>query len=105
MGPLRTAALRCSAHYRGLCGSSSVDPKEVEKFASQAAKWWHPSGAAAPLHRMNPARVAYIRAAIERTIPIANSNMLSTDHAHPTKPLDGVKLVDVGCGGTYGTFV
>lgn len=75
---------------------SSVDPREVAKFAASAAKWWHPDGSAAPLHRMNPTRVAYIRAVIERNI----INQRSIETTPPSsKPLTGIDLVDVGCGG------
>jgi len=45
-----------------------VNKDEIAKFASQAAKWWDPNGSAAPLHRMNPTRIAYIRSVIEKHI-------------------------------------
>jgi 2-polyprenyl-6-hydroxyphenyl methylase / 3-demethylubiquinone-9 3-methyltransferase len=44
---------------------ATVDPAEVAKFAAAAGHdWWSPSGPAAPLHAMNPARVLFARAAI-----------------------------------------
>jgi 2-polyprenyl-6-hydroxyphenyl methylase/3-demethylubiquinone-9 3-methyltransferase len=40
---------------------NSVDPREVERFARMAARWWDPRGPMAPLHKLNPVRVGYIR--------------------------------------------
>ncbi len=41
--------------------SASVDPDEVAKFAALAGEWWDPAGKFAPLHRLNPARLTFIR--------------------------------------------
>ena len=40
---------------------STIDAGEVERFAAIAADWWDESGAFRPLHRLNPARVEYVR--------------------------------------------
>lgn len=72
---------------------STVDPDEVAKFAKQAEKWWHPDASAAPLHRMNPTRVSFIRSAIEKNVTMEPSK------DHTGKPLSGIDVVDVGCGG------
>jgi len=37
----------------------SIDPAEVAKFSAMAAEWWDPAGKFAPLHRFNPARLAW----------------------------------------------
>jgi 2-polyprenyl-6-hydroxyphenyl methylase/3-demethylubiquinone-9 3-methyltransferase len=65
-----------------------ADPAELAKFDAAAADWWDPGGPLAPLHRMNPARIAFIRdAAIAgREVPVG-------------KPLRGLSVLDVGCGG------
>lgn len=102
----------------------NVDAAEIAKFARQAATWWHPSGSAAPLHRLNPHRVRYIRAAIEshvrlhdsRGFPLsracavsAETTPTSTTTATATAtteskitaerfPLAGYRVLDVGCG-------
>ncbi len=67
---------------------SAADPKELAKFQAAAADWWDTAGPLAPLHRMNPVRIAFIRdAAIAgRAVP-------------PGKPLAGLTALDVGCGG------
>ena len=40
---------------------STVDPAEVERFSRIAEEWWDPAGKFAPLHRLNPVRLGYIR--------------------------------------------
>jgi len=68
---------------------SSVDPREVERFARMAATWWDPRGPMAPLHKLNPVRVAYIRdQAAER---------FGRDAKH-LGCLKGLRVLDIGCG-------
>ncbi len=68
----------------------SIDDAEIARFESVAAEWWDSEGKFRPLHRMNPTRVGYIRDALcrhfERTVG-------------DPKPLDGLGIADVGCGG------
>ena len=40
--------------------NGTVSATEVDKFDRLAARWWDPNGPMKPLHRMNPARVAWI---------------------------------------------
>ncbi|MEH3145674.1 MAG: bifunctional 2-polyprenyl-6-hydroxyphenol methylase/3-demethylubiquinol 3-O-methyltransferase UbiG [Methylobacterium frigidaeris] len=68
----------------------SIDRDEVARFERIAATWWDEAGPTRVLHRFNPVRLAYIRDAVCRH--------LGRDPASPN-PLDGVSLVDVGCGG------
>lgn len=90
---------------RALTANRSVDAKEVAKFDVQARQWWDPSGAAGPLHRMNPTRIRYIRSLIEsKVIHGAASARISEKRAgaaEPKRPLAGVDVVDVGCGGAF----
>ena len=70
--------------------SASVDPDEVAKFAALAGEWWDPAGTFAPLHRLNPARLTFIRdriAAHNGRDPLAE------------RPLAGLRVLDIGCGG------
>ena len=69
---------------------TSVDPAEVEKFSKIADEWWDPFGKFKPLHKFNPARLAYIRDAA-----CAHFGRDRRDKA----PLSGLRLLDVGCGG------
>lgn len=68
---------------------TTVDPDEVKRFQSLANKWWDEQGEFAALHAMNDLRVPFIR-----------DNLLSVHLArHPGRPLAGLKILDVGCGG------
>ncbi len=58
---------------------ANIDPREVEKFAAMAARWWDPEGEFRPLHALNPVRLDYVR---NRAGPVA-----------------GKMVLDVGCGG------
>lgn len=73
--------------------STTVDVEEIAKFNLQAQSWWDPNGPAAPLHRLNPVRVAFVRAAIESRMA-----QLGTARSKNASPLHGVSVVDVGCG-------
>lgn len=70
--------------------AASVDPTEVERFSRLAAEWWNPKGKFRPLHKFNPVRLAYIRETMVRRL---NRDPRSV------KPLEGLTLLDVGCGG------
>ncbi len=69
---------------------TTIDQDEVERFSAMAAEWWNPERQVPPLHKFNPVRLTYIR-----------------DHvaAHfgrdpkSDKPLQGLRLLDIGCGG------
>lgn len=71
-------------------GSSSADPREIEKFSALAQEWWNPDGAFAPLHRLNPLRLAFIRR-------VAAQHFGKGTRA--LAPFAGLSLVDIGCGG------
>jgi len=58
--------------------TANVNPAEIARFDSLAARWWDPDGESRPLHDLNPVRAAYVAA--------------RTD-------LRGAKVADVGCGG------
>src|SRR5262249_60298770 len=45
---------------------STVDAGEVAKFSKLSAEWWDPRGKMAPLHKINPLRLTYIRDAAAR---------------------------------------
>lgn len=68
----------------------SVDPSEVDRFARIAGEWWDPKGKFAPLHRLGPARMTFLRDRIAghfgRTLPAS-------------RPLAGLSILDIGCGG------
>jgi len=69
---------------------ASVDPDEVARFAALADLWWDATGEFAPLHKLNPVRLRYIRDRI--------CGGLGRD-PEGERPLDGLRLLDIGCGG------
>jgi len=69
---------------------STVDEGEIERFSRIAEEWWDPTGKFAPLHRLNPLRLGYIR---DRAARHWKRDPLSG------APLHGLSLLDIGCGG------
>lgn len=69
-------------------GTASTE--EVERFTAIAEAWWDPNGDFRPLHQINPARIGYIR-------DLASAHF--GRDALSGHPFDGLKLLDVGCGG------
>lgn len=72
---------------------SSVDPESVKHLEKMASVWWNELGSMKPLHSMNSLRVPFIRDGLF-SAGAANHNRKNT-----AKPLDGLRIVDVGCGG------
>lgn len=68
----------------------SIDPADVARFSAQAAEWWDARGPFAPLHKFNPARLAFIRDQV--------AGRFGRD-IRQRAPFDGLSLLDVGCGG------
>ena len=71
-------------------GAASIDDAEIAKFAAMAEAWWDPEGKFRPLHRFNPVRLAFIR---DRLCEHFDRDPKAD------RPLKGLKLLDVGCGG------
>ncbi len=69
---------------------TTIDAGEVERFSQLAQEWWNPNGKFKPLHKFNPVRLAYIRDQI--------AAHFSRD-ARAAKPLAGLRILDIGCGG------
>ncbi len=68
---------------------TSIVAEEVEQFAKLADDWWDPDGASAMLHKLNPVRLAYIRDRL-------NQHWSLDEHSR--RPLEGKRVLDVGCG-------
>ena len=56
----------------------NADPLELAKFSEQAHRWWDPDSEFGPLHAINPLRLAWIAG---------------------LAPLEGKRVLDIGCGG------
>ncbi len=61
-----------------MTATENVHQHEIEKFGSQAERWWDPQGEFKTLHDINPLRLRFIQ-----------------DYAN----LQGKSVIDVGCGG------
>ncbi|KAF5787250.1 putative methyltransferase [Helianthus annuus] len=70
--------------------ASSLNQTELAKFAAIADTWWDAEGPFKPLHVMNPTRLAFLRSTLCRHF--------GKDPFSP-RPFEGLKFVDVGCGG------
>jgi len=70
--------------------NGTVDAQEIAKFSAMAAEWWDPHGKFRPLHKFNPTRLTFIREQV-------CAHFGRDGEAH--KPLDGLRLLDIGCGG------
>lgn len=68
---------------------STVDPAEIAKFSKLSETWWDPKGKMAPLHKINPLRLTYIRDAACRKFE-RNAKSLTC--------LGGLRMLDIGCG-------
>jgi 2-polyprenyl-6-hydroxyphenyl methylase/3-demethylubiquinone-9 3-methyltransferase len=69
---------------------ASADRRELKRFAELADDWWDEAGPLAPLHKLNPVRLAYIR----------DQLCAHLGRDPKTAPcLAGVNVLDVGCGG------
>ncbi len=73
-----------------MAAASSVISEEVARFDALGDDWWDPAGPMAPLHRINPARVEWLRDTI------AGHFRHSGGGDEP--PLEGLTLLDIGCG-------
>jgi len=69
---------------------STVDAREVEFYSRMAATWWDREGPFWPLHKLNDLRIAYIRDKLCEHFDRRNGD---------EKPLEGLHVLDVGCGG------
>ena len=69
---------------------ATVDPEEIGRFAAHASAWWDPKGSFQPLHRLNPARLRFIR---QHLTAHFGRNVSSL------RPFEGLSLLDIGCGG------
>ncbi len=70
--------------------ASTIDQDEVERFSALAETWWDPKGQWRPLHKLNPARLQFLRDALAAHFG-RDSRSLT--------PFEGLRILDIGCGG------
>ena len=69
--------------------TNTINKEEIEKFSRIAEEWWDPEGKFKPLHKFNPIRISYIKDNIINSFKLKNKE----------KPLENIKILDIGCGG------
>ncbi len=74
--------------------ASTVDDAEVARFSAIADEWWDTRGKFAPLHKLNPVRIEYLR-----DQAIRHFYGVGTADGESATPLNNLSLVDIGCGG------
>lgn len=69
---------------------TTIDQADVDRFSAMAAEWWDANGKFKPLHKFNPVRLSYIKRNL--------CEHFNLDPLKP-KPLAGLRILDIGCGG------
>ena len=69
--------------------NATIREAEAAHFGALAADWWDPKGSSAMLHRLNPVRLGFIRAALDAHFG---------GDPRGLRPLAGRRALDVGCG-------
>jgi hypothetical protein len=89
---------------------STVNDDEISHFSRLSSLWWDESGEFALLHKMNPHRIRFIREKLLEALHTHPDATTTTATAHtissnPTQSLEsprvmeGMDVLDVGCGG------
>lgn len=69
---------------------NTVDAREIQNFSKDAARWWDVHGPFAPLHKLNPTRLSYLRGQIDAHYGCDSKNLT---------PYKKLSILDIGCGG------
>lgn len=72
-----------------MANATTIRPHEAAHFGALAADWWDAKGSSAMLHRLNPVRLGFIRAALDQHFGNDPASL---------RPLAGKRALDVGCG-------
>ena len=70
--------------------TNTIDEQEIEQFSSLSNKWWDKLGPFSALHKMSNARIEFIT---------RNSRRITSKHYSDVNVLNGLKCLDIGCGG------
>lgn len=70
--------------------SKTIDQEEIEHFSKDSHDWWNENGPFAPLHRLNPSRLSYIKKQICEHMHLDFNDAMS---------LKDISVLDIGCGG------
>ena len=70
--------------------TNTIDKQEIEQFSSLSNKWWDKLGPFSALHKMSNARIEFIT---------RNSRRITSKNYSDVNVLNGLKCLDIGCGG------
>lgn len=70
--------------------TNNLNLNEVQKFSDNAQEWWNESGPYQSLHKINIARLSYIKELLITHFKLDQNSPL---------PLSDLSILDVGCGG------
>jgi len=70
--------------------TNTIDEQEIEQFSSLSNKWWDKLGPFSALHKMSNARIEFIT---------RNSRRITSKNYSEVNVLNGLKCLDIGCGG------
>ena len=70
--------------------STTINKEEIQKFSKLSEEWWDVNGKFKPLHMFNPIRIEYITENIKKHFKVKKDK---------TNSLEGIKILDIGCGG------
>ncbi|GAA5959007.1 hypothetical protein JCM8115_000722 [Rhodotorula mucilaginosa] len=68
--------------------TNTISSDEIAHFSRLSAHWWDPTGEFGLLHRMNPARIEFLK-----------GELLRVEELGGPRWLEGKDVLDVGCGG------
>lgn len=77
-----------------MSAKTSLNEEEIQHFQKDSAHWWDEKGPFAPLHKLNPVRMTYVRDQITEHLCLNNVN-----DDKKASPLNGLNIADIGCGG------
>nr|CAD7195487.1 unnamed protein product [Timema douglasi] len=81
---------------------STVDEDDVGNYSKLSDRWWDEGGEMRALHTMNTLRIYFY--SIVCRVPFIRDGLISSGQTNPSfnetnHPLEGLKILEVGCGG------
>ncbi|KDN52140.1 ubiquinone biosynthesis O-methyltransferase [Tilletiaria anomala UBC 951] len=91
--------------FRQYSGNSSVRESEISHFSRLSSQWWDEQGEFGLLHSMNPVRIQFMREKMQEVKQWKDAELAvregrrGEDRPLPPRFLEGLDVLDVGCGG------
>ncbi len=80
----------------------TVNAEEISRFSALAGQWWNPSGPMAPLHKLNPVRLDYIKTKIsahfkDHKKPKSDDRHSASLRERSPAASEHISILDIGC--------